>query len=308
VPTSGPISHLSRESGGRGVKVGIVVRTLGRPDHLSRALADIGAQRFADVSIVVVNDGGVAAQVDDVVSAHAGPSRAVVQVLHLPTTRGRAAAANAGIAALATEYVVLHDDDDYWDPGFLEATTTFLDGHPGHVGVVTRTEIVEERPVGGGRFEVVRRRPFWGKMTSVSLLDALRSNHFVPISFLYRREVHEEIGGYREDLAVVEDWDFNLRLLSRYEVGLIGGSPLAFWTHRADAEGVAPTSMTALSDLHRELDQRVRDEYLRAFVAEFGLGLPLLIARSIEAEFDRRDGRPRGWRRIFAAVRRRLTQ
>jgi len=49
------------------------------------------------------------------------------------------------------------------------------------------------------------RRSFDELLGAPLLSDLLSFNRFVPISFLYRRAVHDEIGPYDERLPVVDD-------------------------------------------------------------------------------------------------------
>lgn len=255
-------------------RVGIVVRTRRRPAFLRRALADIAAQSFSDRRVVVVNDGGDPAEVESVVAEAGGTA----DVLHIPPGEGgRCIAANAGVRAAATELVVLHDDDDRWHPDFLARTVEWLDAHPGDAAVSVSTEIVyeEERE---GRWVEVGRAPFWAGMQRISLGEMLSVNRAVPISVLYRAAVHEEAGWYDESLEAVEDWDFYLRVLARAGFGFVAGEPLAYWTQRPDATGIAANSMFALADAHARDDALVRDRALEQWTRREGDGLPLYLA------------------------------
>ncbi|OJV95722.1 MAG: hypothetical protein BGO47_03205 [Microbacterium sp. 67-17] len=209
-----------------------------------------------------------------------------MRVVHHEAPRGRSAAANAGLAVLTTEFVVLHDDDDLWDPDFLRAAVDRLDAHPGDAGVMVRTEIVYEAERDGA-FVEVGRAPFWPEMTSVSYGEFLQVNRAVPIGHLYRRRLHDELGGYREDLHAVEDWEFTLRVLQRYDIGFLGARPLAFWMQRRGVAGELGNSMFALAADHDIYDRRVRDEALRAWVRGQGDGLPLYLARVVRDEVAR---------------------
>lgn len=268
-------------------RVGIVVRTKDRPEFLGRALADIAAQRFEDRRIVVVNDGGDLADVERVVAASAIRDQVTIRDSRAP--HGRCAAANTGIEALDTEFVVLHDDDDLWDPAFLDRTVDWLDAHPADAGVGVATAIVyEERR--GDRWTETSRVPFWADLDALRFIDLLEVNRAVPISLLYRRAVHDEVGLYDESLDAVEDWEFYLRVLARHTLGFIGGEPLAFWTQRPGVTGTDANSMFELEHLHDRDDLAVRDRELRAWVAKNGAGLPLYLAdmeRRIRADVTR---------------------
>lgn len=267
-------------------RVGIVIRTKNRPQFLARALADIAAQTHTDWQAQIVNDGGDAAAVDRAVAALAAPIRSRIGVTHHESSQGRSAAANAGIHALAAEYVVLHDDDDRWAPEFLARTVSWLDAHPGHAGVAVRTEIVYEAER-DGTFVEVGRTPFWPGLHRITYAEMLRVNRFVPIAYLYRRALHDEVGGYREDVHAAEDWEFNLRVAARYAIGFLADGPLAFWHQRAGVDGELGNSMFVLAQEHDDYDMMIRDEALRAHVAEHGPGLALYLTRYLQDELAR---------------------
>ncbi|BDI21624.1 hypothetical protein L3i23_04000 [Herbiconiux sp. L3-i23] len=259
-------------------RVGVIVRTKERPAFLARALRDIGAQTSAEWRVIVVNDGGATSAVDDVVESWEHADRA--EVIHLPPGEGgRCAAANRGVAAAASEFVVLHDDDDLWDPDFLADTVGWLENHPDAGGVSAATTIVYEE-LRNGVWTESGRAPFWQGMSRISLGEMLVVNRIVPISFLYRRELHDRFGGYDESLDAVEDWDFYLRVLPHREIGYLSARPLALWTQRPGVRGAAANSMFELSGEHARDDAVVRDRALAQWIDEHGTALPLAIAAS----------------------------
>ncbi|MCR2816164.1 glycosyltransferase family 2 protein [Microbacterium jiangjiandongii] len=267
-------------------RVGIVVRTKNRPWFLRRTLADIASQTFTDTVVTIVNDGGAPAPVDAVVAEAAGPLRARLSVIHNDVATGRSAAANAGVRATQTEFIVLHDDDDLWHPEFLSRTVAHLDGRGEEIGVVAETEIVYEAERDGG-FAEVGRAPFWPGMTEITYADLLQVNRAVPIAYLYRRRLHDDVGFYREDLHAAEDWEFNLRAALRHRIGYLPGEPLAYWMQRKGVTGELGNSMYALAAEHEHYDRLVRDEALRAYVQQHGPGLVLYLSRYIQDEVAR---------------------
>lgn len=284
-------------------KAGIVVRTKNRPWFLRRTLRDIQSQHETGWRVRIINDGGDASEVDAAVAELPAELRARIDVTHNQSARGRSAAANQGVRALDTEYVVLHDDDDLWHPTFLSRTVAHLEEHPDEVGVMVRTEIVYEAER-GAEFVETGRAPFWPGMSSISYADLLQVNRAVPISYLYRRELHDEIGYYREDLHAVEDWEFNLRTALVHRIGFIDGEPLAFWMQRRGVAGELGNSMYALAAEHDFYDRLVRDEALRAYVSDHGPGLALYLARFIQDEVARQlDERLSLGQRLTRAIR-----
>jgi glycosyltransferase involved in cell wall biosynthesis len=267
--------------------VGIVVRTKDRPHFLARALRSITAQTYDDWHAFVVNDGGDPVAVAGVVGDLDAADRARVTVLDHPVSLGRWPSANAGVRA-ATEagaaYLVLHDDDDSWAPAFLERAAAHLDAHPLAPGVVSRIEIIweEARPGGPDGYAETGREMFQGHLHDPLLGDTLLFNRFVPIGFLYRREVHDEVGLYDESLSVVGDWSFNLKILAKWSLDYLGDEPLAFWHQRPGARGVDGNSVISAGTDHEKYDALVRDAALRSYVDEHGVGLVLYLTKFID--------------------------
>lgn len=252
-----------------GPAVTVVIRTRDRPHFLARALADVAAQEFTDYEVVVVNDGGDPALAERVLreSPLGGPdgTRSRARLLHREESTGMEAASNAGIRAGSGEFVAIHDDDDLWEPAFLERTVREL-RETGAVMVTTRVDRYYERVTPEG-FEFLRSEPHWGELHEVTLQDLLSTNRSVPIGILYRRSLHEELGFYDESLPVVGDWEFNLRVAARHGIAMVD-ELLAYWSHRPDGVGADGNSVYARQRDHQIHDARVRAAAMRRDLAE----------------------------------------
>ena len=87
--------------------VGIIMRTKNRPLLLERALNDVLRQVFTDWTMVIVNDGGDPAPVDDLVRRYAEAFRGRVAVVHNRTSVGMEAASNNRGSTERTPKIVL---------------------------------------------------------------------------------------------------------------------------------------------------------------------------------------------------------
>jgi glycosyltransferase involved in cell wall biosynthesis len=285
--------------------VTIIMRTLDRPPLLDRAIASVCAQTFGDWHLIVVNDGGDPAATNRVVRAHGTELAGRVTLIANDQPRGRAAALNQGIKASSSAYVAIHDDDDTWGPQFLARTTAHLDA-TADAAVAVRTEIVLER-IDGAEVTELERQVFCPDVHAFTLSDLLLHNRTVPISVLYRRAVHAEIGWYREDLPFVEDWELWLRLsLADQSLGFIDGEALAFWHQRPEAQGAVANSMIASNAEHQRVDQLLRDEALRSYAREHGLGELLYLTSFVRHENDRLRDTLRETNRILRVQGQRL--
>ncbi|WP_100213280.1 glycosyltransferase family 2 protein [Methylorubrum extorquens] len=260
-------------------RVAIVTRTKNRPALLPRALASVGGQTYRDLLWVIVNDGGQRAPVEEI-AAQARSAGVPTLVVHNEFSLGMEAASNAGIAESHSEFLIIHDDDDTWSPAFLEKTVSFLDGNPGYGGVITHTTRIDEKIVEdrfGTTVKEVGRTSYNSWLLSVHLSEMAEMNPFPPIAFLYRRSVLEAIGPYDISLAVLGDWEFNLRFLAKYDIGVIP-EPLANYHWRPSVGGAYGNSVGAGIDKHVQWDAIVRNRLLRKDLEAGTVGLGHLVA------------------------------
>ncbi|WP_101846548.1 glycosyltransferase [Zhihengliuella sp. ISTPL4] len=260
--------------------VSIVMRTKDRPVFVRRALRSIGSQTHADWELIIVDDGGAPGVVDAVVAESSPLVRERTRIISHPVSLGRWQAANAGVRAARGDLLVLHDDDDSWAPEFLARAAAYLHEHPERLGVVSRIEIVWEQRT-GDELRELGREAFLPESVAPLLMDQQRFNQFVPIAFVYRRELHERLGLYDESLPVVGDWVFNTRVLELGALEYLDSAPLVYWHQRPSGIGVDGNSVIAASEDHRRTDALLRDEEFRRLVAREGAGAALYFERRL---------------------------
>jgi glycosyltransferase involved in cell wall biosynthesis len=265
--------------------VAVVIRTKDRPLLLRRALRSVIEQSFDDWQIILVNDGGAKGPVDDTVAAHAEQLQNRISTIHHDRPKGMEAASNVGVAASRSDYLAIHDDDDSWHQDFLRETVEFMRRSKvaGLGGVVSRTLRIVER-IDADQVIELRREPFNEWLNAVTLYRMLSGNSFPNLSFLFERSAYDKVGGFREDLPVLGDWEFNIRFLQSYDIGVIPKA-LAYYHHRVTTQG-GSYGNTVISGLHMHqyYDAALQNEWLRADLAKGKLGIGLLtaLARSQE--------------------------
>lgn len=261
--------------------VAVVTRTKNRPLLLGRALQSVASQYCKSVHWVLVNDGGTREPVEAIVE-RARKGGLDTTVIHHTTSRGMEAASNAGIRASDSEFLVIHDDDDSWDPAFLDTCIAFLSTEQHYGGVVTQSLKIEEE-LGTDGIREIARSPFNPGLQSVYLVDMAHVNLFPPISFLFRRALLDRVGLYDETLPVLGDWDFNLRFLTHFDIGVVP-KMLANYHHRITL--TAPVdeygnTLYAGRSRHIEFDALIRNRMLRRDLdgGQFGLGVLMSLGR-----------------------------
>lgn len=202
-----------------GEKISVVIPLYNSSALISRALNSINFQETScPVEVTVVDDGSTDNSVE-IVKNSSSPVTIINQ-----SNQGPAAARNKGILASSGKYLAFLDADDYWNPGFLSATSDFLEKNPEAVAVSTGQ--IHKIP---GKADTVvpsflkdnHRIPpepvliddfygFWAKY-----------NHVCTGSVMMRTEFAKKSGGQRTDLRITEDLEYWAYLASSGQWGFI---------------------------------------------------------------------------------------
>jgi glycosyltransferase involved in cell wall biosynthesis len=184
--------------------VGVVITTYNHAHFLADALSSVHSQQPAPDSVIVVDDGS-SDNPETIVDRFPG-TRLVRQ-----PNRGLAAARNAGLTTLDTDYVLFLDADDRLEPRGIEAALRCFARQPecgfvygGHRYIDRDGRAIGERyePPGDGPFEHLLRGNFIAMHGTVT----------------YRRDCLLEVGGFDESLRRCEDYDVYLRMAKRFPI------------------------------------------------------------------------------------------
>ncbi len=241
----------------------VVMRTYERPVMLARALASVQGQTFADWHLVVVNNGGNVATVDSVVRvAQQRTQPGNITVLHLPDRVGMEEASNQGLGATDSEFFVIHDDDDSWNPTYLEVAVSALKNNPAATAVLTGVYRVHETyknqkmwPVHIEKFPLNEERLTYEGM--------IGGNTFPPIAALFRRAVVQKVGLYDPSLPVLGDWEFNLRAVREGPFVFIPQRLANYHTRTPESESAAGNSIIVGEDLHQKIRFQLQEKWSR---------------------------------------------
>jgi glycosyltransferase involved in cell wall biosynthesis len=256
----------------------ILMRTRDRALFLPRAIESVLAQTFTDWNLVLVNDGGNMGQLENAIAPFRERLGARLVLVNHEKSGGIGASLNRAIRASESDLLVVHDDDDSWQPEFLAESRRALED-PAFGACVSRATMIYESVAGSSITEV--RREIYNEWQNhqVSLFRLAEGNTIAPISLVFRRSVLEKIGMRRDEFGPLEDWEFNLRLFSNYPVAFIP-KVLANYHQRVQGsnQGTQANFFASSSDLYGKLDIEIRNEFLRRDLAEGRLGLGYLVS------------------------------
>lgn len=261
-------------------RVDVITRTRDRPLLLRRSIESVLNQTHENWIHIIVNDGGDKNVVQEIVDQFSSRYRDRLNLIQNATPLGTTASLNVGMRAADSELVVTHDDDDSWQPEFLEKSLASLAAHKkifsNTRGVVCHTTAIHEHLKDAHPIEEYRYS-FNGWMKTIALTRLAAGNFIPPISFLFERAVFSEIGFFNEEVDFAEDWEFYLRFLSRFEIAVVP-EHLANYHLRSQSVGLYGNTVTAGIDSHRVAGAAIRNDLLRRDMASGKFGLGYLIA------------------------------
>ena len=290
-------------------KIAVITRTKNRPLLLPRAAESILDQKSSNLVWVVVNNGGARTYVENCVQDFRSRSDNEAIIIHTDSSVSMEAAINHGIVACDSDYIIIHDDDDSWEPDFISTCLQFLQRKNNYKGVITLTMAVEEK-IEEETVTKLGARPFNSHLKSVDLAHIAIRNQFPPISFLFSRSVYDELGGFLEDLPLLADWDFILRFLMKADIGIVPEYLANYHLRVADANSEDDYGNTVVAGLSRHVEfesqyrhARYREDLRRK---EIGLGHLLMSGKQfqlVDEELRRLRIAGDGWRIIQKAAR-----
>lgn len=258
-------------------RVAIITRTKNRPIMLPRVMISIGRQTFKDFVWVLVNDAGEKGPIDDIAN-QARNEGMNVMVVHRDKSIGMEAASNDGVRRSQSEYIVIHDDDDTWESEFLEKTVEYLDANHHVPGVITWANRIDEA-IDGDCIHFKSASPYNHWLQNIYLSEMAVVNRFPPISFLFRRSAYDEVGGFDEELPVLGDWDFHLKVLMEGDIHVLP-YVLANYHFRVNLEqgNIYGNTVTSGVDKHVLYDAIYRNKRLREDIKKGVSGIGMLLA------------------------------
>lgn len=206
-------------------RVSVIIPAYNAAATIERTISSVLNQTYADLEILVVDDGSTDGTAS-LVRRIAGSDRRII-LLQKPNG-GLVSARNHGISHASGEFIAPIDADDLWHPQKIEKQVTQMRASGEHVGLIytwARGIDEEDRVL----FDVAPWR-FRG-----SVYAALVIRNFVGSGApLVRRRCANEVGGYDATLAprgatCFEDLKFNLDIAERHHFDLV---PEFLWGYR----------------------------------------------------------------------------
>lgn len=197
--------------------VSVVIPAYNAARTIVQTVESVLGQTVPAAEIIIVDDGSTDATAK-VVATISDPRVHLIE----RENGGVAAARNTGIAAASGDWVALLDSDDIWLPRKLEHQLELMKRATGCMASQGSAYFVNDdlRPLKLRRCVPV----------DDPLLTFLRFRNLpnAASSWIVKHELISRIGGFDTELAILEDWEFSLRL-ARYANPLCIDEPLTLY-------------------------------------------------------------------------------
>ena len=238
-------------------RVTVIIPTYNRVRYLGEAIHSVLNQTFAELELVIVDDGSTDATAE-LVGAVGDPR---VRYLRQPH-RGISAAMNSGLRDARTEYVARLDSDDIWLPDLLARLTAVLDART-DIGVAYgKAQAMNKHGQALAHTQGMR-----GRFPNETLRSIVYDDCTCNIALVARRECFDRAGFYDEKLAASEDWDMWLRVARHYRFCFVDQTVARFRWHDENLTGLlSPQFAEVLDGRTAPLDKLFSDPDLPASV------------------------------------------
>ncbi len=203
--------------------VSVVIPNYNYARFLREAIDSVLAQTYAEIEIIVVDDGSTDDS-KDILKSYGQQIKAVFQ-----QNQGVSAARNNGVNESRGEFISFLDADDLWLPAKIEKQVVRFqeDEKLGlvHVGVVEVDA--------NGDFLLERLEGLEGDVSG-ELLLIKQTILGGGSGLMVRRDVFDEVGGFDNRLSTSADWDLFYQISSRYPIGFVPEILLKYRVHNSN--------------------------------------------------------------------------
>jgi glycosyltransferase involved in cell wall biosynthesis len=198
-------------------KVSVVIPTFNVARYVGDCLASVRAQTLSDWECIVVDDGST----DGTLQRIRGSADARIKLI-AQSNKGVSTARNVGLANASGTYLLFLDGDDLLHREALSRLSARLDAHPEAVAAYGTVWAIFEDGTSYPQKPLHRRN-----FRSGNLLERMiRGENFLLVgTAMVRTDTARELGGFRPDLRLSEDWEFWCRMAAKGPFRFVGAQP-----------------------------------------------------------------------------------
>jgi glycosyltransferase involved in cell wall biosynthesis len=212
--------------------VSVILRSYNNSRFLSEAMESALCQSYGDIEIIAIDDFSTDNS-RDIIYEYERMDKRIKGVYH-KKNEGYVRGLNHGIALSTGDYVTFLDGDDIWELNKLEIQLACFERHPEH-GIVYSDSLVidEEGKPTGRRFsdDYPKNMKVFGDISK-----SLCFRNFIHLStVILRKECVDYAGLFEDDLGVVADWIYWLKLSRKYSFFFVSDVLARYRVHRGSS-------------------------------------------------------------------------
>ncbi len=173
------------------------------PQFLERMIESVLAQSYSNWELCLADDGSDSPEIDAILERHAREDSRI-RFVRLPENQGISAASNAALTLAAGEFVALLDHDDELAQDALYHFVDSLNHHPAADLFYSDEDHLDESGLRSDPFF----KPDWSP-------DLILSENYVCHLMVFRRDLCNQVGGFRSEVDLSQDHDLLLRMSAK---------------------------------------------------------------------------------------------
>lgn len=252
------------------------------PNHnggrfISASIQSVLNQTFTDYEFLIVEDASTD-QSREIISTFAD-SR--IRVIQLERNEHICVALNAGLQQAQGKYIARIDSDDCWKADKLEKQITYMEDHPECGASFTWVDVVDEND----RLLSEEESGFVKLFRVENRTREQWISHFYfegsclcHPSAVMRTEIVRQLGGYRNALVQIQDFDLWIRIVKQHDIHVFT-EPLMYYRHCPQGGNVSAVNKTTqrrtIYEMYRVMgkyfDDLSDEEFNRCFGDKFKL-------------------------------------
>lgn len=198
-------------------QISIVLPTFNGGKYIKRSIDSILGQTYQDWELIIVDD--CSEDNTPKIVEQYGKNDSRIKIIHNDINKGLPVSLNVGFKYSSGAFLTWTSDDNFYLPQALETMYEYLYLNNDKYMVCADMSIIDS---------ILKKEYEFRSFDETTIYY----RNCIGACFLYRRNVLEEIGEYDDELFLVEDYDYWLRIVERYGmVGHIGKILYKYQTH-----------------------------------------------------------------------------
>lgn len=236
-------------------KVSIVLPTYNGEMYIKQSIDSILKQTYQDFELIIVDDCSTD-QTNDIINEYEKKDNRI-HVIRNDVNQKLPESLNIGFSECSGDYYTWTSDDNIYYEEAIEKMVSFLERNTKINFVFTCEEFIDKN----GNHIGYREHP--------QDMNEMYCNNIVSACFLYRKMVHDELGGYDTSKFLIEDYDFFRRAYIKWGMGYI---PEILYSYRRHSASLSATKMINVrmkkielleASLQDNLPEKIRNKIYR---------------------------------------------